>query len=248
MRAHALTDLYVPARLGSPSELQFVAREAGLDAILRVAEDRAELPSPEELAALSPEGPAVLDAVAVSGPGFRFACLLPESTATLHGLRALESLESMGDALLVQSAIAQLGGLALPVAPRREGLGVISRRPFVRAPGSKVGVVALTIAGSLLGRDLDLEDAVIAERPVLGGSGPFAQRVGRYATLLPVKVKNARELTVAALVESLAAGFGFAVEMLPRTPERVAIPDPLEGREDGDQPEKRRRRRRKRKG
>ncbi|HRE91155.1 MAG TPA: hypothetical protein PK095_18680, partial [Myxococcota bacterium] len=73
MRAHALTDLYVPARLGSPSELQFVAREAGLDAIVRVAEDRAELASADELAALSPEGPVVLNAVAVSGPGFRFA-------------------------------------------------------------------------------------------------------------------------------------------------------------------------------
>lgn len=248
MRAHALTDLYVPARLGSPSELQFVAREAGLDAILRVAEDRAELPTGDELAALSAEGPIVLNAVAVSGPGFRFACLVPESTAGLPGLESLESLESMGDALLVQSAIAQLGGLALPVAPRREGQGVVSRRAFVRAPGSKVGVVALTIAGSLLGRDLDLEDAVIAERPVLGGSGPFAQRIGRYATLVPLKARSARELTVAGLVESLSAGLGFAVEMLPRTPERVAIPDPQEGREDGDHPEKRRRRRRKRKG
>jgi hypothetical protein len=248
MRAHALTDLYVPARLGSPSELQFVAREAGLDVILRVAEDRAELPTPEELAALSPEGPAVLHAVAVSGPGFRFACLVPESSSAQPGLDSLESLESMGDALLVQSAIAQLGGLALPVAPRREGQGVVSRRAFTRAPGSKVGVVALTIPGSLLGRDLDLEDAVIAERPVLGGSGPFAHRLGRYATLLPVKVKNPRELTVSGLVESLSAGLGFAVEMLPRAPERVAIPDPLEGREDGEQPEKRRRRRRKRKG
>lgn len=244
MRAHALTDLYVPARLGSPSELQFVAREAGLDAILRVAEDHSELPTPDELAALDPEGPAVLSAVAVSGPGFRFACLVPQAGAAPPDL---ESLESMGDALLVQSAIAELGGLALPVAPRRGAAGVVSRRAFVRAPNSKVGVVALTVAGSLLGRDLDLEDAVISERPVLGGSGPFAQRVGRYATLMPVRANKPHEVTLSSLVESLAAGHGFAVELFPRTPERVAVPDPLEGREDGDRPEKRRRRRRKRK-
>jgi hypothetical protein len=242
MRALVLIDLYVPARLGSPAALQFVARKAGLDAIVRVAEDASEVPSPEELAELDADGPMVLSAVAVTGPGFRFACLIP------GGVPDLESLEATGDARLVQATIAGLGGLALPAAPRRGPAGTVARKTWDMAPGTRTGVVALTVAGSMLGRDLDLEDTVIAERPVLGGSGPFATQLGRYATWLPVTPRESKGVGVAEVADSLARGLGFAVEMQGRGNEApVEPPDPHEGREDGDDGERRRRRRRRRK-
>lgn len=241
MRALVLIDLYVPARLGSPVELQFVARKAGLDAIIRVAEDSSEQASAEELAALDPLGPAVLPAVAVVGPGFRFVCLLP------GGGPDLESLEATGDARLVQTAVAGLGGIALPCAPRRGPAGTVARTSWDRVPGTRVGVVALTVAGSLLGRDLDLEDTVIAEKAVLGGSGPFASHIGRYATFLPAKPPEPRPVGAADVVEALARGLGFAVEMQPRGQEVVIEPpDPQEGREEGGEGEHKRRRRRRR--
>ena len=107
------------------------------------------------------------------------------------------------------------------------------------------GVVALTLPGSRLGRDLDLEDAAIAERPILGASGPFATAsdIGRYATLLPIDVRNGDLVAVSGrLLSALKKGLGFAVEVQsgPR-----AEPDPNEGRQDdGDKQAKQRRRRR----
>ena len=241
MRAHVLIDLYVPARLGSPAELQFVARKAGLDAIVRVAEDASEAPTEAELTELAPDGPSVLPAVAVSGPGFRFACVVPD------GAPDLESLEATGDGRLVQTAIAGLGGLALPAAPRRGPTGTVARRVWELDPSSKCGVVAMTVPGSLLGRDLDLEDTVIAERAVLGGSGPFATQIGRFASLLPLRRHAGAEkgLSSRELVDALSLGRGFAVELLPRASEGVIhTPDPNEGREDAEPEHKRRRRRR----
>lgn len=252
MRAHVLVDLFVPARLGSPRELQFAAAKAGLDAIVRVADDPDELPTSEELSELDPDGPAVLTATCVVGPGFRFACLLPADQTT-----SLESLEATGDAGLIQATVAELGGLALPVTPRQGPTGSVSRQaPLLGGP--RVGVVALTIPGSRLGRDLDLEDTVIAERPILGGSGPFAtlEEVGRYASLVAVAVSGVlgseeapvpvpREVTIGGLASALASGRGFAVELAVKRPQ-LWLPDPSEGREEGDEPRGDRRRRRRR--
>ncbi len=104
--------------------------------------------------------------------------------------------------------------------------------------------------GSRLGRDLDLEDAAVAERAILGASGPFATvaEVGRYATLLPVDVRNGDLVTVSARVLSaLQKGLGFAVEIEPRHAARRAPerPDPREGRNDENEKRGGRRRRRK---
>ncbi len=252
MRAHVLVDLFVPARLGSPRELQFVAAKAGLDAIVRVADDPDELPTNEELSELDPDGPAVLTATSVVGPGFRFACLLPLDRAT-----SLESLEATGDARLIQATVNELGGLALPVTPRQGPTGSVSRQAPVLG-GQRAGVVALTIPGSHLGRDLDLEDTVIAERPILGGSGPFAtlDEVGRYASLVAVAVRavpgsdevpamRPNQVAIGALASALASGRGFAVELAVKRPQ-LWLPDPSEGREEGDDPRGNRRRRRRR--
>lgn len=264
MSAFVLTDLYVPARLGSPRELQIAAEEAGLDALVRVAEDPLEAPTDDELAECDPNGPLIVPATGVSGPGFRFACIFPPAPSDQGGAASgstggdgaaapsLESLEATGDPRLVQATVASLGGVALPIAPRQGPTGSVSRQPPALDPGGRVGVVALTIAASRLGRDLDLEDTVIAERPVLGGSGPFAtlDELGRYASLLPVKARGgdgalAARVPAMALLDALARGRGFAVELGSRRPQ-LPGPDPNEGRDDGEPTRTKRRRRRKR--
>ncbi len=243
MRAHALVDLYVPARLGSPRELQFVAAKAGLEVLVRVVEDAAERPTPEELAELDPHGPRLLQATAVSGPGFRFVCFLPPGSSV-----SLESLEAAGDARLVQATLTELGGVAVPVTPRQGQGGGVARE--VPALGRGVGVVALAIPGSRLGRDLDLEDAAVAERAVLAASGPFATLtdVGRYATLMPLPLGRsggASDETVQhRLISALLSGHGIAVEQIIPRVEPKRAPDPREGRDDDGQGHKKRRRRR----
>lgn len=246
-RPHALVDLYVPARLGPVDQLQAVAAKAGLDAIVVVAEDAFELPNAELMAAVNDNGgPRVLVAPMISGPGYRFALFLPSSEVNL------ESIEASGDPRVVQAAVGQLGGLAVAACPRQGAGGEVSRAtPKV---DGKAGVMALCVPGSRLGRDLDLEDATIAERSILGASGPFATlaEVGRYATLLPVDVRGELVAVGARVLGALGKGLGCAVEIETRAavaePRR---PDPREGRGDdaadgGGQ--KRRRRRRRSKG
>jgi len=240
-RTHALIDLYVPARLGSAEALQKRAGEVGLDAIVLVAEEAFELPNAEAMAAVSPDGPRVITATMVSGPGYRFVVFLPPG----HEVN-LESIEATGDARMVQAAVAELGGIAVAVAPRQAQGGEVARATPLIAPEPKP-VIALTRAGSHLGRDLDLEDAAIAERPIYGASGPFAQwdDLGHYATLLPVDPKDGDLATFSQrIVQAVARGRGFAVELVPKRGARPALPDPREGRSDEDGGQRKRRRRR----
>lgn len=250
-RPHALVDLYVPATLGTPEELQARAAAAGLDAIVLVAQDAFELPNPDDVAAANATAgaPRVLVAPMIAGPGYRFVLLLPPTEVNL------ESIEAAGDPRVVAHAIAELGGLALPACPRQgQGADVTRLTPVLGDGGH--GVVALTRPGSRLGRDLDLEDTAACERPILGASGPFAalSDVGRYATLLPVDMRHGELVTIAErLLGALRRGLGLAVELGPRAPrrghgrdERVA-PDPHEGRGEEAAPQKGKRRRRRRK-
>jgi len=250
-RPHALVDLYVPARLGSPDLLQAHAKAAGLDLIVLVAEDAFELPNPESVdAANASAGPRVLVAPVVEGPGYRFVLFLPPGEVNL------ESIESAGDARVVHAAVAELGGFALAVSPRQGQGGQVSR-VAPPAPEGPQGVVALAIAGSRLGRDLDMEDAAVAERPILGASGPFAtlSEIGRYATLLPIDVSGDDPVALSGRIASaLRSGRGIAIEIGPRAHEAKPRPDPREGRADdaddghrGDKKGGRRRRRRKKK-
>ncbi|MBL8786600.1 MAG: hypothetical protein JNJ59_16975 [Deltaproteobacteria bacterium] len=244
-RTHTLVDLYVPARLGPAEALQKRAAEVGLDAIVVVAEEAFELPNAEAMAAISPDGPRVLTATMVSGPGYRFIVFLPPG----HEVN-LESIEATGDARLVQAAVAELGGLALAVAPRQAQGGEVARATPQLAPEPKP-VIVLAKAGSHLGRDLDLEDAAIAERPIYGASGPFAQLedVGHYATLLPVDAKDGDlALFGQRIVQAIAKARGFAVELVPKRSQRPALPDPREGRNDEQDDGQRKRRRRRGKG
>ncbi len=249
MRSHALVDLYVPARLGSLRDLQEAARDAGLDGFVYAVEEAADVPSIEDFEALDPLGPVVVIAATITGMGFRFACLVPS-----HLALDVEAVESQGDPILVQTALASMGGLALPVAPRQAAPGVVGRSATVLSGPNRCGVVALAIPGSRLGRDLDLEDTVLSERPILGASGPFAtvRDIGRYATLLPFPFRGAQHLAAdqQRLIAALASGVGVAVEQILPEPRPGALPDPREGRDDerGDRRKRPRRRRRKGRG
>jgi hypothetical protein len=113
-------------------------------------------------------------------------------------------------------------------------------------------VVSLAIPGSRLGRDLDLEDTVLAERSILGASGPFAslRDIGRYATLLPFPFRGAQHFAAdqQRLIATLAAGHGIAVEQILPEPRHTSLPDPREGRDDEGTERRKRPRRRRRKG
>lgn len=249
-RPHALVDLYVPARLGSPELLQAHAKAAGLDLVVLVAEDAFELPNPDSVeAANASSGPRVLVAPMVEGPGYRFVLFLPPGEVNL------ESIESAGDARVVHAAVAELGGFALAVSPRQGQGGQVSR-VAPPTPEGPQGVVALAVPGSRLGRDLDMEDAAVTERPILGASGPFATlaEIGRYATLLPIDVSGDDPVALSGRIASaLRSGRGIAIEIGPRGNEVRPRPDPREGRSDdaeagghkGDKKGGRRRRRKK---
>jgi len=242
-RPFALVDLYFPAHAATPEEVQAAADRAGLDAVLLVAESPSELPSAEALAAL-PGRCRLHVACAVSGAGFRFAILAPGG---FDGF-SVDAVESSNDPTTVQAAARALGGVALPVSPRQSGPNAVERqvRPL---PSDQVGVVALVASGSRLGRDLDIEDAGIAERRVLAGTGPFGvlADLGRYATILPASPD-----ALAGLVGALQRGLGAAIELVARRPisARHRRPDPREGREHepAKEPAAKKKRRRRRRG
>lgn len=245
-RSFALVDLYFPAHAATPEQVQEVADRAGLDAVLLVAESLAELPHPEALAAL-PGRCRLHVACAVSGVGFRFAIVAPLG---FDGF-SFDAVESSNDPRTIQAAAHALGGVALPVSPRQSSATSVERQ-VQPLPAAHVGVVALVAAGSRLGRDLDIEDAGIAERRILAGTGPFGALadLGRYATILPA---SAGEL--ATIVGALQRGLGAGVELIARKPvsARHRRPDPREGREheppkEPNDKKRRRRRRGKREG
>ncbi|MCC6622287.1 MAG: hypothetical protein IT385_13575 [Deltaproteobacteria bacterium] len=239
-RSFALIDLYFPAHAATPEQVQEAADRAGLDAVLLVAECQGDLPSPEALAAL-PGKCRLHPACVVSGAGFRFAIIAPRG---FDGF-SFDAVEASNDPRTIQAAAHALGGVALPVRPRQSAPTAVERQ-VAPLPADRVGIVALVAAGSRLGRDLDIEDAGIAERRILGGTGPFGALadLGRLATILP---GDPGEL--ASLVGALQRGLGVGVELVAKRPvsARHRRPDPREGREHEapkEQAQKKRRRRR----
>lgn len=254
-RSFALVDLFFPAHAAPAEEVLAAADAAGLDAVVLVAEHLDELPTADQLAALAERGRCKLHAAcAVSGPGFRFMLLTPNG---FEGL-SLESIESSGDPKVVHAAAQALGGVAVPVSPRQSASGEVARKTMP-LPADAVGVVALVASGSRLGRDLDIEDAGIAQRRILGATGPFGTlaELGRYATILPAQASELSSI-VGALQRGLGTGVELGAKRAPKSasharPQR--LPDPFEGREgeaaaaaEGGDRKKRRRRRRRGKG
>lgn len=251
MRSLALVDLYFPAHAAPLADIQAAATTAGLDGILVVAESSDEAPGADELAAVNAHGGARVHlAHVVTGAGFRLLVLPPPSGLSGVGLGALEA---ASDERMVFATLAELGAVAVSVAPRQGEDGSVARRvahPSDDAAKSAkakpgVGVVALVTGGSRLGRDLDIEDAALHGRRILGATGPFGQLadLGRYASLVPGHADS-----LASLVDGLRAGLGMAIELGPRRGAKSHHPAPVEpdeGRDDGP-PQKRGRRRRRR--
>ncbi len=235
MQRHALIDLYVPATLATCEEVAQAARRAALDAVVYVVDSPEELPTHDEVAAANADGVRVWPACVANGPGYRVAVLLPDWDAP----SAYDLLQATGDLGLVQAAVAEMGGCAIPVCPRQAPEGEVLRQVASMPVEPPIGVIALVADGSALGRDLDIEDAGAAQRRVLGGTGPFGQleQIGRFATLLPADPADVQDI-----IRRLNQGFGIAVE---RARDGAARGEgAFEGGEDEEGGRRRRRRRR----
>ncbi|MCB9732997.1 MAG: hypothetical protein H6745_10345 [Deltaproteobacteria bacterium] len=246
MKPHALIDLYVPAHAGTPQEVADAAREAGLDAIVLVADSPDELPEQEEIDAVNAagDGPHVHVACAVAGLGYRVAVLAPGG---FDGM-SLDAIEASADVGLIQAAAKEYRGCAISVCPRQGQDGLVHRQVVALPAEPAIGVVAMVTGGARLARDLDIEDAGVAGRRILGATGPFGALgdVGRYATLLPAAAAE-----VGSIIQALLAGKGVAVELIPSASRKRRGGGGGGGggqAQDGDKPKKRRRRRRRRGG
>ncbi len=247
MPSLALVDLYFPAHAAPLADIQTAATAAGLDAIVVVAESSDDAPAAATLAEVNARGGARVHAAwVVAGPAFRILAF--PGAQGLDGAR-LDALEVAGDERVVRAMLAELGALAVPVMPRQAAGGAVARQVAAHKPEkgrALVGVISLVTGGSRLGRDLDIEDAALVQRRVLGATGPFGQLadLGRYASLLPVAADD-----LGGLVAALGHGLGLAVELGPRrgaNPHRAPV-QPHEGR-DEDGPAVKRGRRRRRRG
>jgi len=251
MVRHALIDLCFPAHDTEPGDVVAAAKAAGLDAIVLVSDDPDDLPEHGELAALGAAGGlAVHTGCFVTGLGFRMAILVPGDPGAVN----LAAIEASGDPALVQAAVRELRGCALPICPRQGGEGVVHRQVAPLPAEPPVGVVAMIAGGSHLGRDLDIEDAGAQGRRILGATGPFGQLedIGRYVTLLPADPAD-----INAIIRCLNEGHGVAIELGGAVPAptqeqppagrrgRRGPPD-APGEPGGDEKPRRRRRRRRR--
>jgi len=229
MTPNILIDLYFPAHTASLEEVGRAAHEAGLDAVVLVGEDPEELPEQEELERYNADHDLqVHTACVIAGPGYRAALFVDGNLEDVN----LDAIEAAGDFALIQAALDELDGCALPICPRQGAEGVVHRQVVPLPPRTPVGVVALVTGGSRLGRDLDIEDAGADNRRILGATGPFGRLgdLGLYATLLPAPADD-----ISAIITALNKGLGVGVELGGRDDRASRSSKP---------PEKKRRRRR----
>jgi len=191
-----------------------------LDAILYVVDGPESLPDPGTVQEFNAKGGTQIHpACLLTGPGFRVAVLLPdwEEASTYDAIEAIGSLQ------LIQVAVSDAGGCAIPIAPHQDPDGEVLREIAQMAPNPEVGIVTMLSGGSTLGRDLDVEHAGRNGRKILGGTGPFGDitAYGKFSTLLPANASDCTDI-----IRCLNTGFGFAVEVLevgavlPREPRR----------------------------
>jgi hypothetical protein len=220
MRSTSLIDLFVPTLDGH--EASVATAMAGLDAGVLV------FSSVEALADFTSEGPTPMHgALGIPVAGGTAMVLLPSCDHEAHG--ALMELDTMED---VARAAQEAGGCAILAGGRLCPEGHATTEPS--AAGGVPAQLVHMWWPSILARDLAFEDAALADRRPIGGSGPAASLngVGRFATLLPIQGGDR-----AGLIHALNKGLGFAVER-----SRSADESPQD-----EQPTKRKRRRRRRK-
>ena len=210
MRRQSLIDLYIPVQSGAPDEVADVASNEGLDAVIYVADSVDELPEPSEIEEANGRGRATLHvALNLRGPGYSWTVLVPE-----YDEAPFEVLESTADEDLLRAAIDELDGVLIPMCPYQNrdqpptGLNFPSGSP-------PVGIVSMVVNSTSLGRHLDLEEAALRQRRVLGATGPFGSldQVGRFATVLPASAESTTKI-----IRALNQGLGVAVEMRPPPP------------------------------
>ncbi|TNF32318.1 MAG: hypothetical protein EP329_10615 [Deltaproteobacteria bacterium] len=234
MKPNILIDLYIPAHLGSLEEIGRAAEAQGLDAVVLVGEDPEELPDADELAEFNAESRVhVHTAAVIAGPGYRAALFVDGRLEDVN----LDAIEASGDFALIQAALDELDGCALPICPRQGAEGVVHRQVVPLPPRTPVGVVALVAASNRLGRDLDIEDAGADGRRILGATGPFGRMedVGLYATLLPAAADD-----LGGIIDALTHGHGVGVEL------GVRPDEPPRAQQRPDKKKRRRRSRKKR--
>jgi hypothetical protein len=223
MRRQSLIDLYVPVRSGAPDEVADVASNEGLDAVLYVADSTEELPSREEIEEANARGRAKLHvALGLYGPGYRWTVLVPG-----YDEAPLEVLEATDDEHILQTAVEELQGALIPMCPNQNPDQEAAIRSAYGASGAPVGIVSMVVNGSSLGRHMDLEDAVLKKRRVLGATGPFGSldQVGRFATVLPASAESTSDI-----VRALNKGLGIAVELRCSPPQNKKKPQRRRGR------------------
>jgi hypothetical protein len=230
MYSFVLIDLCCPADLGAPHEIAEAAATAGLQSVIYVVDDAAELPDIETIEAIAsdPKLATLYPGVATRGPGFGYVILIENwSDSPL-----LAALDGMNDPNVIERAAHDAGGCAIPVSPRQGPDGEVFRSVTAPSDVSRIGTVAYVAGGTYLGRDLDVEDTAAARRRVLAGTGPYGARddLGRFATLFQVMPGD-----LTGLINALKSGLGLSLE--------------LGGTHSAPPPEKtKRRRRRKRSG
>ena len=235
MSLGTLVDLYVSSSVGSVTEAWQSGVEAGLDGLVYVVTDPADVPEVQEAASqLEQEG------------GTRIVAGLTLRTEEGLRLLAIAPQEPQGDAPTsgasaneVASQVASWGGIILPVCPRHDDEGY----PLKELPDADVkaaGWLVLTPRGSILGRDLALENCVGHGHIVLGATGPFGnlEDIGRIATWLTADRDHPN-----TWLGALSLGEAVAIERQRRDEQKL---ETLQNTGEGPKRKRRRKRRRKR--
>ena len=210
MRRYGLVDLYVPVSFGTPAEVADAATNSGLHAVIYVAQMEEECPDPDEIAEVNAQGGAtIIPAISLMSTGGRLLVITPECEPSTY-----ELLDTVGDLGLLQDAVTEMGGTLVAVAPYLDADGEVSRHMQAIPDRMETGVVSMVVAGRHLARQLEIEDAAILGRRILGATGPFGSldRLGRFATFLPT------DEGVEGIIASLNRGEGVSIELW--TPKR----------------------------
>lgn len=201
---HAMIDLFVPSSAGDIGAIQTRASEAGLDAFVYVVEHPDDLPTPDSWS-VEQEQPRVLLGCALKGNGYRLVVVLSEWEEA-----NFEILEATDDLNLLVAAAVEMGGAAYIVSQHQSDEREVIRKTAPLADGNSAGVVAMVAGVRPLARDLDVEQAVRAERPILAATGPFGALadVGRFATFMMVD-----SLDSTGIITAINSGAGVAAEI-----------------------------------
>ena len=212
MRRYGLVDLYVPVSFGTPAEVADAATNSGLNAVVYVAQMEEECPDPDEIAEVNAQdGATLIPAISLMSTGGRLLVLTPECDPSTY-----ELLDTVGDLGLLQDAVTEMGGTVVAVAPYLDADGEVSRHMQAIPDRIESGIVSMIVAGRHLARQLEIEDAAILGRRVLGATGPFGSldRLGRFASFLPL------DEGVEGMIASLNRGEGVSVELWTPKPKR----------------------------